>query len=112
MTGTSRYINGGAGTKPDAQGTYTLGASTTIEFDLGSATIVRLSPAYSNIVVSGTNVTNTSLITGIAFQAGGTFTVNTGGTFNLKNTTGFSGLTSTAISSTNSPTINYKAEAP
>ncbi|MEO6328411.1 MAG: hypothetical protein ABIO55_05745 [Ginsengibacter sp.] len=108
MTGISRYITGGAATKPDAQGTYTLGSGTTIEFALGSATTVRLgSPTmYANVIVSGTNVSNASSVTGIAFQAGGSFTINANAIFKLDNNTGFSGGASTAISSTNNPAIN------
>ena len=77
-TGTSRYITGGGGTKPDAQGTYSLARGTTIEFALNSGTIIRLglSPiSYADVVVSGTNVSNASPVTGIAFQSGGSFTV-------------------------------------
>ena len=86
MTGTSLYINGGGTTKPDAQGTYNLATGTTIEFALNSATIIRLglSPInYANMVVSGTNVSNASTVTGIAFQNGGSFTVKTGSYFQI-----------------------------
>ena len=108
MTGTSRYINGGGTTKPDAQGVYTLGPATTIEFALNSATTIRLglSPIqYANIVVSGTNVSNASTVTGIAFQTGGSFIVTPGATFKLENASGFTGSTSAAISITNNPFI-------
>ncbi len=108
MTGSSQFKTGGSGSKPDAGGTYTLGAGTTIEFYLGSATTVRLgSPAinYANMVINGINISNTSAGTGIKFQAASTFTVKTGATFRLASTAGFSGATNTAISNTNNPAI-------
>jgi hypothetical protein len=111
MTGTSRYINGGAATKPDAQGNYNLGATTTIEFANNSGTTIRLglSPiSYANIVVSGTNVSNASSGTGILFQSGGSFTVKNGATFKLNNTSGFSGNNSSAINNTNNPVITLE----
>lgn len=108
MTGTSGYITGGGTTKPDAQGAYNLAIGTTIEFALNSATNIRLglSPInYANIIVSGSNVSNASTVTGISFQNGGSFTVKTGATFKLENGSGFTGNTSTAISNANNPTI-------
>jgi hypothetical protein len=105
MTETSRYITDGSGTKPDAGGTYSLSAGTTIEFANNSgAGVVRLgSPAidYANVIVSGTNVSNTSITTGIKFLSGGTFTIKTGATFKLLNSAGFSnagGSNATALS--------------
>ncbi len=114
MTGTSIYRTGGTGTKPDAQGTYILGAGTTVDFTNLVATQqnIRLSGInYYNINVSGTSVGNSSLVTGIPFQAGGTFTVKNGGTFNLANTAGFTGNTSTAISNVNNPTVVLEANS-
>ncbi len=108
MTGTSRYINGGSTTKPDAQGAYTLGNNTTIEFTNSSGVIIRLglSPLfYANIEISGTDVSNSSAITGIKFKPGGTFTVKNRGIFKLHNSSGFTGGVSTAIDNTNSPTV-------
>ena len=110
MTGTSRYINGGSTTKPDAGGTYTLGDNTTIEFAGSSGVTIRLglsSLLYANIVVSGTNVRNSSVVTGIRFKSGGlgTLTVKNGAIFKLNNTTGFTGSSSTAIDNTNAPTV-------
>ncbi|MFT3910966.1 MAG: Ig-like domain repeat protein [Ferruginibacter sp.] len=109
MTGTSLYKTAGTATKPDAQGTYTLGTGTTVEFtNTAAATTedVRLSaPTYYNLVVSGTNVANSSLGTGIKMQAGGTFTVKNGGLFKLGNSTGFSGGAATSVANTNSPAI-------
>ena len=112
MTGTATYKNTGTGTKPDAQGTYSLGPASTIEFvGAASTTPIRLgTPAiqYANIVVSGMDASTASLGTGIAFQAGGSFTVKNGATFGLQNSTGFSGSAGTAINSTNSPTITLE----
>jgi hypothetical protein len=123
MADNSRYITNGGGTKPDAGGTYLLGANTTIDFGCTSgAGVVRLGTpiiSYANVIVSGTKVSNTSTATGIQFQTGGTFVVKNGANFNLANTAGFSGTTATAISNLNSPaitlesgsTINYNGAA-
>ncbi len=111
MTGTSRYINGGAGSKPDAVGVYALGTNTTIEFNSTSATNIRLGSTpinYANIIVSGTNVSNTSTTTGILFQNTGTFLVKNGATFNLASTAGFSGSAVTSINNTNIPSITLE----
>ncbi len=109
MTGTSLYRTAGTGTKPDAAGVYTLGANTTVEFYNSSAATtedIRLTaPTYYNLVVSGTNVANASAGTGIKFQAGGTFTVKNGAIFKLANTAGFTGSTTTSVSSNNNPSI-------
>ena len=108
MTGTSKFMMGGSGSKPDAGGTYTLGATTTIEYDGASAITVRLgSPAinYAKMLIVGSNVSNSSTVTGIKFQAGGTFTVNAGGRFALSSLAGFSGASNTAISNVNNPSI-------
>ena len=118
MTDNSRYITDGGGTKPDAGGTYSLGAGTTIEFaNTGGAGVIRLgSPAidYANIIVSGTNVSNTSAGTGIKFLSAGTFTVKTGATFKLFNSAGFSNTTgsnATALSnlSPSNPVVTLEA---
>ncbi len=108
MTGTSRYKTAGTGTKPDAQGTYTLGSGTTMEFSNTTATQqnIRLSPSYFNIDISGSSVGTSSTGSSILMQAGSTFNVRSTATFKLINTTGFSGGSSTAVSSTNNPTIS------
>ena len=115
MTGTARFLTGGTGTKPDAQGTYSLATGTTIEFINNSVATqedIRLAGVqYANIDISGTNVGNNSAVTGIYFKSGSTFTVKSGGVFNLENTAGFSGGTATAISSTNSPVIVLEANS-
>ncbi len=111
MSGTSLYKTGGTGTKPDAQGTYSLGTGTTIEFTNSAATTedIRLTaPTYYNLVVSGANVANTSLGTGIKFQAGGNFTVKNGGLFKLGNSAGFSGGAATSVANTNNPAITLE----
>ena len=112
MTDNSRYITDGSGTKPDAGGAYSLAATSSIEFANSSgAGIIRLgiSPInYANIIVSGTNVANASLLTGIKFQSGGTLIVKTGATFKLANTAGFSGAINTAINNTNTPAISLQ----
>jgi hypothetical protein len=106
MENSSRYITDGAGTKPDAGGAYTLGINTTIEFANSSgAGIVRLTPDYAHVIVSGSNVSNNSLVTGIKFQPNGYFTVSSTGTFKLLNTAGFSGVPNGAISTVNNPLI-------
>ena len=120
MTGTSRFITSGTGTKPAPQGTYTLGTGTTIEFGNtgGTQEDIRLTPTYGNIDVSGSNVGLSGASSSVTLQTGTTFTVKGGGIFNVKNTNGFSGG-STAVSSTNSPgvvleansTINYNGTA-
>jgi hypothetical protein len=111
MTGTSRYISGGTGTKPDASGTYSLSPGTTIEFSNNSSSTenTRLSPSYYNIVVSGSSVANSSLSsTPLLFQSGGSFTVTSTGSFKHANVNGFSGAINTSISNTNNPTINLQ----
>ncbi|MFP5041802.1 autotransporter-associated beta strand repeat-containing protein [Parasediminibacterium sp. JCM 36343] len=103
MTGTSQYRNSGSGLKPDATGTYTLGSGTTIEFYGSSATNIRVTPSYYNILVSGSNVSTTASGSVINMQSGSSFTVT--GTFSHLNTNGLSGASNTAVSSTNSPSI-------
>ncbi|HAN64942.1 MAG TPA: hypothetical protein DCQ34_00965, partial [Chitinophagaceae bacterium] len=49
------------------------------------------------------------MATGIRFQNGGTFTVKSGATFKHINTSGFSGTTTTSISSVNNPSIILEA---
>lgn len=116
MTGTSVYKTAGSSqVKPDAAGTYSLGAGTTIEFtnNLTGLESIRLIGAstvnYYHIVVSGTSVGTSTLATGIRFQNGGTFTVKSGATFKHINTSGFSGTTTTSISSVNNPSIILEA---
>ncbi|MEO0046409.1 MAG: hypothetical protein RL705_1600 [Bacteroidota bacterium] len=110
MTGTSVYKLSGAGLKPEAAGTYSLAPGTTFEFYGAFGTNIRAgvsSPviAYYNVIVNGTNVSNTNTIDGIQFQSGGTFTVKNGATFKLNNTAGFNGANTTAVSSNNNPII-------
>jgi hypothetical protein len=114
MEGNSKYINAGVLTKPDAQGTYTLGQKTSIEFsNSNNLTIqdIRLglsaeNPiAYNDIIVSGNNVGNTSIAsTPIKMQPSSTFTVLSGATFRHKNANGFSGASNTCL--TNIPAIS------
>ncbi len=112
MTGTSRYIQSGTGTKPDARGTYTLAPTSTIEFsnNAGTQQDTRLTPdvgsvTYANVDISGSNVGLSGATSVLNMQAGTTFTVTSTGTFNVKNTNGFSGTATTAINNTNNPTI-------
>jgi hypothetical protein len=113
MKDQSRFIMAGAGTKPNATGSYTLDPNTTIAFNSnGSFESIRLTnpvPSYANIVISGDNVGTTADGTGansfIQFQPNGSFTVTGAGTFKQSNSFGFSGGASTSISSTNNPTI-------
>ncbi len=108
MTGTAVYKTAGSfQVKPDAQGTYTLAAGTTVEFtnNAGGLESVRLSPDYYHIVVSGSSVGTSTLVSGIKFQAGGSFTVKNGAVFKLENSNGFSGAANTSVSNTNNPTI-------
>ncbi|MFI0491855.1 beta strand repeat-containing protein, partial [Flavobacterium sp.] len=113
MTGTSKYmLYGTTASKPESKGTYSLGPNTTFEFTGTSATNIRLSAPiinYANIVVSGTNVSNPGITTGLKFQSGGTFTVKNGATFKLLNSNGFTGAANTAIDNTNSPTVTLEA---
>ncbi|MEP7163325.1 MAG: hypothetical protein ABI741_01460 [Ferruginibacter sp.] len=117
MTGTSVYKTAGSSqVKPDATGTYSLGSGTTVDFtnSLAGLESIRFQPAagtvnYYNLVVSGTSVGTASLATGISFQSGGSFRVKNGAVFKQTNTTGFSGLTTTSISSTNNPSIILEA---
>lgn len=55
MDSNSLFKTGGTGTKPDAGGDYVLDANSTIEFQGGSATKIRITP-YENVIVSGDNV--------------------------------------------------------
>jgi len=121
MSGISKYVTGGAGTKPDI-GTYDLAAGSTIEFSGGSATNIRIQSnvngtsipvQYANVIVSGTNVGLSGSST--VLQNLNRFEVANGGVFNVTNTNGFSGASNTAIGNANSPevvlgtnsTINY-----
>lgn len=107
MSGTSQYINAGVGAKPDARGTYLLGAGTTIEFtNSGNATMqtIRLGTSeekavvYNHIIVSGDNVGNVSLAsTPISMRSSSVFRVTTGGVFRHQNVNGFSGSANTCI---------------
>ncbi|PWA04194.1 YDG domain-containing protein [Flavobacterium psychrotolerans] len=111
MTGTSRYKTAGTGTKPGAQGTYTLGSGTTVEFANVAATQqdVRLSKMFYHIDISGSNVGNSSVATGITMQSGAVFTVKSTGTFKLASPNGFTGASNTSVSSTNTPTVTLEA---
>jgi len=108
MTGTSKYqLFGTSASKPESGGTYSLGINTTFEFTGASNTDIRVSSPtinYANIIISGI-ARNPATVTGILFQAGGTFRVNIGATFKLANNAGFNGATNTAINSTNNPSI-------
>ncbi|MDI1254963.1 MAG: T9SS sorting signal type C domain-containing protein [Flavobacterium sp.] len=112
MTGNALYkLNGSSFSKPESGGTYNLGPNTTFEYTGTSATNIRVSSptiTYSNIVISGTNVSNQATSVGIKFRSGGTFSVLNNGIFKLKNLTGFTGSTTSAIdTSTNGgPTIS------
>ncbi|WP_179348944.1 choice-of-anchor D domain-containing protein [Winogradskyella pacifica] len=122
MEDNARFITAGTGTKPDATGNYTLEPNTTIEFNNNNNNTgleeIRLTnpvPNYANIVVSGSNVGTVALGTGansfIQFQPNGSFTVTGDGTFKHSNSFGFSGLSNTAISNTNNPTIELLDES-
>jgi autotransporter-associated beta strand protein len=100
---TGKFVNGGSGVKPDIGGTYTLGTGSTVEFSGSSATEVRISPSYYNLLISGTNVSTSTNTAVINFQSGGTFTVT--GTFKTRNAAGLSGTTSSSVNSTNSPNV-------
>lgn len=113
MTGSSIYKLGGSGTKPTASGKYSLGANTTFDFTGTSATEIRLiGPIinYANIIIRGTNVSNSGTATGIKFQTGGTFVVKSDAVFKLNTKAGFSGAINTAISTINGgPSITLEA---
>lgn len=100
MTGASTYKLAGSGTKPTSTGIYSLGPLSSFEFSGTSATNIRLSAPtinYANIIISGTNVSNSGTTVGIKFQTGGKFIVKSGATFKINSTLGFSGATNTAI---------------
>ncbi len=110
MLGTGKLITGGSGTKPDAQGSFSLANTSTIEFTGTSATQIRLAPQYANVIVAGTNVVaGTTTNGGLTFQNGGRFTVKNGARFKVNNDNGFSGATTTAIKNTNTPVIILEA---
>lgn len=113
MTGTSQYRISGTGVKPDAAGIYTLASTSKIEFYGTDPIEIRLgSPAisYGKIDINGTNIANNSATTGIQFvSTASVFTVKNGATFKFKNTDGFTGNTSTALS--NSVLVNPILEA-
>lgn len=108
LTGTSVYRTAGAGIKPDALGTYSLGTGTTIDFTnnvAGTTEDIRLDlPTYYNLNVSGNNVANPTVSTGVKMQSGGTFTVKNGGVFKIGNAAGYR-LLVTSIENTNSPAV-------
>jgi hypothetical protein len=110
MAGTSIYRLSGSGLKPEATGIYSLTPGTSFEFYGAFGTNIRTgvsSPviAYSNVIVTGTNVSNPNTTDGIQFQSGGKFTVKSGAAFKLFNTSGFNGNATAAVSSNNNPTI-------
>ena len=116
MTGTSKYITDGASTKPDALGTYTLANTSTIIFsnNAGTQQNIRLTPNvgivnYGNVDVSGSNVGLSGPTSALNMQTGSTFKVAGSGTFNVQNTNGFTGTSTTAINNSNSPTISLIA---
>ncbi len=117
MLGTSRYITAGVGTKPDATGIYTLGTTSTLEFSntvTGTQQDIRLLPSvgivnYGNVDVSGSNIGLSGSSSSLNMQAGTTFKVTSTGTLNVKNTSGFTGSTATAINNSNNPTISLIA---
>ncbi|MBI1184131.1 hypothetical protein GC194_07660, partial [bacterium] len=109
----------GSGTKPDMNGTYSLSGGT-IEFAGSNSTSqnIRSPQTYYNIVVSGSNVSVSSgdytlanggsfvVISGATFTTSnkkittsGTATVTINGTFSTQNSDGFSGGSTTSITS-------------
>ena len=111
MTGTSKYVTTGGGTNPDARGAYSLSNTSTIEFGGSSATDIYLAPAYANVDVSGSNVNLSGSNSVLNMKALTTFTVKTGGAFNVKSTNGFSGALNSAVGSANNPTITLEANS-
>ena len=116
MTGASKYITDGASTKPDALGNYTLANTSTIVFsnNAGTQQNIRLTPNigivnYGNVDVSGSNVGLSGPTSVLNMQTGSTFKVAGSGTFNVQNTNGFTGTSTTAINNSNSPTISLIA---
>jgi len=108
------YRTAGTGTKPDAQGSYLLADNSKVVFTNSSAAdwqLIRLNRDFQHIEIEGTNVGNGSTVTGISFNDGGSFTVKNNAVFKLKNTDGFTGSTSTAVSSANNPTVTAEPEA-
>ncbi|MFY8187751.1 MAG: choice-of-anchor D domain-containing protein [Flavobacterium sp.] len=106
MGANSRFINGGASTKPNIGGDYLLDETSTIEFVGTAATIIRASgKTYANVDVAGSNVTLSTNTTSLDFLPNATFRVKNGGVFDVKNNNGLSGANNTAIRNTNNPTV-------
>ncbi|WP_121357110.1 beta strand repeat-containing protein [Flavisolibacter nicotianae] len=109
MTGTSRFLVGGTGTKPDLAGTYTLSPATTIEFTNSNTTtcIMRQGggPAiqYANMEISGSNVS--APLSGIMMQAGTTLKVKNGGSLKTTSVNGLYGTINAAVLSANNPAV-------
>lgn len=103
MSGGRYTISRGA-TQPSLGGTYNLSGGV-IEFAGNSAINIRTSRNYLNVEVSGTNVSTGSPTAGVTLLNGGKFTVKDNGIFKVANANGFSGLTTTAVRSTNNPSI-------
>jgi hypothetical protein len=81
MSGSSRFITSGTGTKPDMGGTYSLSGGV-IEFANNSATTQTIrNKSYQNIEITGSNVRNSN--GNITINDNGTFTVKNGGVFTI-----------------------------
>jgi hypothetical protein len=81
MSGSSRFIISGTGTKPDIEGVYTLSGGV-IEFanNLTTTQTIR-NKSYQNIEITGTNVGNSN--GNITINGNGSFTVKNGGVFTI-----------------------------
>ena len=105
ITADGKYRTAGAGTKPDANGTYSIAPAATVEFYGTNATNIRVTPTYGKVIVSGTNVGTSSAAEGLKFGTNGSFEVTNGSTFNVAHASGFNGGTATAITTTGAPAI-------
>ncbi|KGO84883.1 hypothetical protein Q765_19135 [Flavobacterium rivuli WB 3.3-2 = DSM 21788] len=100
-----KYVTAGTGTKPDAEGVYSLSAASTVEFTGSDATDIRTTPTYGKVLVTGTNVGTDVATSGLKFTTGGAFEVTNGSKFKVAQATGFNGGTATAVTTTGTPAI-------
>ncbi|NPA43576.1 MAG: T9SS type A sorting domain-containing protein, partial [Chlorobi bacterium] len=111
MDANAVYRTAGTGTKPDARGVYNLSDNSKVVFTNTSPSdwqLIRLNRTFKHIVIEGTNVGNASTGTGIGLHPGGSFTVENGGVFKLKNTAGLTGNPGGAVDTSTDPTVDLR----
>jgi hypothetical protein len=98
MSGSTRLIISGTGTKPDIGGVYTLSGGV-MEFANNSTTTQTIrNKAYQNIEITGNNVGNSS----------GNITINDNGTFTVKNSGVFTINDKAIVGSTGTQTLTVE----